>query len=88
MTPATDDARTDTPRDFILHPLTSEERAVLKAGELYLHLGFVDGAARDVIRSARKATHAQVLVLHSTLVELLRRIDDAAKVNLYDGEKP
>jgi hypothetical protein len=75
---------TDTTRDFTTHPLTTGERAVLKAGELYLHLGFIDTAARDVIRSARRATHAQVLVLHSALVELLRRVEEAKKIKLCD----
>ena len=62
-------------------PLTREEILILKIAELTLQSGFVDTAARALLRGVRPASKAQGLVLRADLEELKRRCDDAAKVS-------
>ncbi len=62
-------------------PLTPEEILILKVAELTLHRGFVDTAARVLLRGVRPASKAQDLVLRADLEELKRRCDDAANVS-------
>ena len=62
-------------------PLSREEILILKIAELTLNRGFVDTAARALLRGVRPASKAQDLVLRADLEELKRRCDDAANVS-------
>lgn len=64
-------------------PLTKEEVLTLKVAHLVLDRGMVETAALVLNAGARKVSAAQVLVLRADLEELMRRVEDAKKTQIY-----